>query len=336
MNLYYPWPLSIAASLLSLFVNASAFGAGLADPLPERIETGDIVVAVEPLVRLPRTSDSSANMTNDAHARIQYLVPFGGGDGLMINDTRGVLYVTDTGGRAPVTYLDLRRQNIGFDDSQFPNEMGVASVAIHPQFATPGAPGFGRFYTAYSARADAQQSGFLKHDAASHESVIREWTASDPSANQFAGTSREIFRIGQFAPNHNIGNMAFNPAARPGSKEFGMLYVALGDGGAANDPRDYGQSLASAQSAIIRIKPELEEDTLRGHGAYSVPADNPFVGWGSDIAAEIWAYGLRHAQHFSFDSAGRMFITDIGQNHIEEVNLGIAGANYGWGLRHWF
>lgn len=137
-----------------------------------------------------------------------------------------------------------------------------------------------------------------------------------------------MFRIGQFAPNHNIGMIAFNPNATSGSADYGMLYVCLGDGGAANDPRDFSQSLAVPHGGIMRIDP-LGRDGDRG---YAVPDDNPFVGR-NGAAPEIWAYGLRHPQHFSWDSSNRMFIGDIGQNQVEEVNLGMAGANYGWRLR---
>ena len=46
----------------------------------------------------------------------------------------------------------------------------------------------------------------------------------------------------------------------------------------------------------------------------------------------IWAYGLRHPQHFSFDRSGKMYITEVGQKEVEEVNIGIK-ANYGWRIR---
>ena len=144
----------------------------------------------------------------------------------------------------------------------------------------------------------------------------------------FSGSSREVFRIGQFAPNHNIGTIAFNPHVEPGSPDYGLLYACLGDGGAAHDPRDHGQSLAVPQGAIIRIDPLGGNDT-RGYG---IPPDNPFVGT-DGVAPEIWASGLRHPQHFSWDTDGRLFIGDIGQSQIEEVNLGRPGANYGWRLR---
>ena len=302
----------------------------LADPIPEPILKGDLVVAATPFVRAPRTEDSVVNViTTESHARIQYLTPLGDGSGrLVLNDTRGVLYITDENGMEPVEYLDVRTRDVGFDDSMFVNEAGLVSVAFHPQFASAGAPGFGKLYTAYSARSDSGRADYLDDDAGSHESVIREWTADDPRANVFTGTSREVFRIGEFAPNHNIGVIAFNPTAAAGSPEYGLLYASLGDGGAANDPLDYGQILSEPHGAIIRIDP-LGGDGSRGYG---IPADNPFVGE-AGVAPEIWAYGLRHAQQFSWDTDGRMFMGEIGQGMVEEINLGVPGANYGWRLR---
>ncbi|NKC01311.1 MAG: sugar dehydrogenase [Pseudomonadales bacterium] len=301
----------------------------LYNPVPEPIAKGDIVVAVEDFVQLPQTQDSSTQNTNAAHARIQYIQPFGNTFGkLIINDLRGVLYLTDDRASEPRVYLDLRNEDVGFDDSMFPNEMGLAGVAFHPEFTSIGKPGFGKFYTVYSATSDSGVANYLDDDSASHESVIREWTAYNPRGLKFSGTSREVFRVGQFAPNHNVGHIAFNPVAEVGSDDYGVLYATFGDGGVANDPREYGQSLASPLSTIIRIKPlEVTKDQ-----AYGIPADNPFLDHPT-AAPEIWVYGLRHAQHYSWDSQGRMFISDIGQNMIEEVNLGVAGANYGWRLR---
>ena len=320
------------AAVAALFAAAppAEAQAPLADPIPEPIRKGGLVVAATEFVRAPRTADSSVDApTNRAYARIQYLTPVGDGSGrLVLNDLRGLLYVTDENGMEPVTYLDVRARGVGFDDSMFPNETGLVGVAFHPRFAVPGAPGFGKFYTAYSARSDSGRADYLDDDAASHESVIREWTADDPRANVFSGTSREVFRIGQFAGNHNVGVIAFNPTAAPGSPDYGLLYASFGDAGSANDPRDFGQSLGAPHGAIIRIDP-LAGDGSRGYG---VPADNPFVGQ-AGVAPEIWAYGLRHPQQFSWDVDGRMFIGDVGQGSVEEVNLGMPGANYGWRLR---
>jgi glucose/arabinose dehydrogenase len=321
--------LATATVLIALSVRA-IHATQIDDPIPERIRKGDIVIAAEQFVRAPKTSDSVTGPTTTAvHARIQYLVPVGDGSGrLALNDTRGLVYLTDERGKTPTTFLDIRDQNVGFDDSMFVNEAGLVSVAFHPQFGQEGTPGFGKFYTAYSATSDSGVADYLDDDAESHESVVREWTAIDPSAGVFMGSSREVFRIGEFAPNHNIGRLAFNPHAESGSPDHGMLYVCIGDGGYAHDPRDYSQSLEIPHGAIIRIDP-LAADGARGYG---IPPDNPFVGR-DDAAPEIWAYGLRHPQHFSWDTDGRMFIADIGQNQVEEVNLGAAGVNYGWRLR---
>ena len=152
-------PLSLVASLAVL---PSVWAAGtqserLEDPIPETIQKGNLVVGAEEFVRAPRTSDSSeGGQTNPAYARIQYLVPVGDGSGrLALNDLRGPLYLTDERGTTPTVFLDLRDQDVGFDDSMFPNETGLASVAFHPQFGREGAPGFGKFYTAYSAGSDS-------------------------------------------------------------------------------------------------------------------------------------------------------------------------------------
>jgi hypothetical protein len=100
----------------------------LPDPIPAKIQKSDIVVRADAFVRAPRTSDSndgravSFGRTNPAYARIQYLVPVGDGSGrLVLNDLRGLLYMIDARGEALTTFLDVRTQNVGFDDSMFPN-----------------------------------------------------------------------------------------------------------------------------------------------------------------------------------------------------------------------
>ena len=311
----------------------------LPNPLPDAIPKGDIVVAAVPFVRAPKSTDPAKPVgTNDAYARIQYLMPIPDGSGrLVFNDLRGFLYVTDASGRDPVVYLDLNAQDVGFYNAAYPNETGLLGFAFHPQFSDEGKPGHGKFYTAFTAvpagfgsslADDAIRQLMFYVSGQDQADVIREWTATDPAAEVFDGTSREIFRNAQFAATHNIGTIAFNPYASEDSPDYGLLYASVGDGGSANDPEDNGQNLATPLGAILRIDP------LRGgrDRAYGIPTDNPFVDR-EDAAPEIWAFGIRHAQHFSWDEDGRMFINDIGQDQIEEVNLGIPGGNYGWRLR---
>ena len=303
----------------------------LEDPIAASIAQGDIVVEAVPFVRAPQTDDAAKPIyTNDAYARIQYLLPLPDGSGrLAFSDLRGLLYLTDESGAPPETYLDVRAHDVDFHNLAFPNETGLLGFAFHPQFGQRGKPGYGKLYTAFSAAPGSGRADYLDDDGQAHDSLIVEWTADDPAANEFSGVRREVLRVGQFGDYHNVGTIAFNPNAAEGSADFGLLYVGFGDGGGRNDPNDNGQNLLTPLGAIIRIDP-LGSDAPSGR--YGIPQDNPFVSR-SDALPEIWAYGLRHPQQFSWDSDGRMFIIDIGQDQVEEINLGAAGGNYGWRLR---
>ena len=306
---------------------SSAAQTPLADPVPARIEKGSLQVAAIPFVRAPQTRDQARRKKANTFARVQYLLPVPGSDRLAFNDTRGILYLTDTQGRAPVVYLDLRHQGMGFTSLITPRNSGFMGFAFHPQFATEGERGYGKFYTAFSAEpgSDLTTCG---DDGVVRDNVLVEWTANDAEMDVFAGTWREVMCVGQPTFIHSIGTIAFNPNVS--AADFGLLYVGFGDGGGHN----HGQTLTTLLGTIARIDP------LGGgeNSAYGIPADNPFASpaaLGGDIRGrrEIWAYGLRHPQQFSWDSDGRLFIADIGEARIEEINLGVAGGNYGWPLR---
>ena len=133
-------------------------------------------------------------------------------------------------------------------------------------------------------------------------------------------TRREVLFVEQPFANNNGGHLAWGPD--------GTLWIGMGDGGAAGDPADNGQSTGTLLGKILRIDPRPS-----GSLAYTVPSDNPFVGGAG--RPEIWAYGLRNPWKFSFDRAtGDLWIGDVGQNSREEVDFQRAGAgggqNYGW------
>ena len=147
---------------------------------------------------------------------------------------------------------------------------------------------------------------------------------AEKDMEQAGAPLRELLFVDQPFGNHNGGQLAFGPD--------GKLYIALGDGGSGNDPNGNAQNLNTLLGKILRIDPRPS-----GGRPYGIPADNPFVGQ-SGRRGEIWAYGLRNPWRFSFDrQTGDMWIADVGQGAIEEVDLDPAplngGLNYEWVLR---
>ncbi len=134
-------------------------------------------------------------------------------------------------------------------------------------------------------------------------------------------------RIDEPQFNHNAGMLAFGPDRN--------LYIALGDGGAANDVGNghtpgvgNAQDTTNVLGSILRIDPDGNNSA---NGQYGIPASNPFVGT-ANVPGEIFANGFRNPFRFSFDG-DRLITADVGQNNIEEVDLVTGGGNYGWHLK---
>ncbi|MEY2548437.1 MAG: hypothetical protein QOD64_1019, partial [Verrucomicrobiota bacterium] len=169
-----------------------------------------------------------------------------------------------------------------------------------------------------------------------HQSVIAEWqvSAGNPDVVDPA-TRREVMRIDEPQFNHNAGQLVFRPSDH-------YLYISLGDGGAANDvgaghdaTTGNGQKLTTVLGKILRINPLVpsaqpgSSDPTSANGKYRVPASNPFVGTAN--VAEIFAYGFRNPFRFGFDAVtDKLIVADVGQDHVEEIDLVEAGKNYGW------
>ena len=179
-------------------------------------------------------------------------------------------------------------------------ERGLLSTAFHPDFAANG------FF-------------FVNYTNTGGDSVVSRFRVSGNPNIADASSEMILLTVQQPFSNHNGGQLQFGPD--------GYLYIGLGDGGSAGDPGDRAQSLNTLLGKILRI------DVDQG-SPYSVPANNPFVGT-PGARPEIWAFGLRNPWRFSFDrETGDMFIGDVGQNSVEEVNFqqgsSNGGENYGW------
>jgi glucose/arabinose dehydrogenase len=110
------------------------------------------------------------------------------------------------------------------------------------------------------------------------------------------------------ATNHNGGALHFG--------SDGKLYAAVGE----NANPALAQNLSSPLGKMLRFNDDG-----------TIPDNNPFCTTQGNLACAVWALGLRNPFTFSFQpGTGRMHINDVGQSTWEEINLGAAGANYGW------
>ncbi len=315
-------PFTITVTSILLF--ASLAGA---QSFPSPIPISSLEVGIRDVARLP--SPGSGNMPRMSVATRD---PLGR---LMVNDQRGPMYTVNVDSGAVVEYFDIRDYSgVGLISG---GEVGFQGFAFHPDFNTPAAPGFGRFYTFHSSNNIAPTPDFSPGpvmETTKHHEVLLEWRTNDPTAATFtpaipATPYRELLRFDKRFGNHNGGNVAFNPL---GGADRNNLYIAVGDGGSGNDPFNDGQNTASGFGKILRIDP-LGTNSLNGD--YGIVADNVFASDGNSATrGEIYSYGLRNPQRFGWDTDnGDLYIADIGQDLAEELNLAVNGGNFGWDVR---
>lgn len=247
----------------------------------------------------PLTADGRANSF-----RPIVLTHAGDGSGrIFVATQHGQIHVVRPGATESTLFADLS-DRVVYQDRQ--NEEGFLGLAFHPRFRDNGQ--FFVYYT--SARKEP------------HTSVISRFRVSPDAPDRFdAAFEEEVMVIPQPFWNHNGGTLCFGPD--------GCLYVALGDGGAANDPLHHGQNPATLLGKILRIDVDRHDPGL----GYAIPPDNPLVGV-PGARGEIWAWGLRNPWRIAFDPpTGRLWCADVGQNLFEEIDLIERGGNYGWSLR---
>jgi glucose/arabinose dehydrogenase len=170
-------------------------------------------------------------------------------------------------------------------------ERGLLGVALDPAFASNG-----HVYVYYTTTSPTV-----------HNRLSRFTAAGDVAAPGSEVVLLELDDLSA-AVNHNGGGLHFGPD--------GKLYVGVGEN--ANGPN--AQSLANLLGKLLRLDPDG-----------GIPADNPFVGSATGKNRAIWALGLRNPFSFAFQpGTGRLFIDDVGASTWEEIDEGVAGANYGW------
>ncbi|WP_433868830.1 PQQ-dependent sugar dehydrogenase [Saccharopolyspora sp. CA-218241] len=299
----------------------------ITDPIPEDPIPSRLGLVLEEYAQLPETEPTPPPTDERLmrHNRINFVGEVPDGSGRMyVPDLNGPLYLLE--GDQQHVYLDFRERFEHFFSGRGMGS-GFGFAAFHPEFADNGT-----FYTVHTEGEEAiatEEPTYPNQPDSVVQSVVTEWTAEDPSADVFRGTSREIFRFGFGSQVHAIQQIDFNPTARPGDPDYGLLYLAVGDGGIAVD-NDIPQDLGNPAGKILRIDPAGDNGP---GGRYGIPPDNPFAGQDGALG-EIFAYGMRDPHRFSWDPrSGAMYLGHIGQRAVEAVYEVRAGDNLGWSER---
>ena len=305
-----------------LLTAACAFAQNI-DPFPPPINTTDGVI------RVNVAEFASIPDMDGEPARMMLLLNEPGTRRLFVNDMRGPLYSVSYDGKTVTRYVDINAPGWGVGVQFQGRERGFQSFAFHPQFNQPGTRGYGKFYTHTDSSNMTPRPDYLPAGGGNtHDTVLFEWTAKNPAAATYdGGPPRELVRFRQPFANLNGGLASFNPLAMQGSADYGLLYFTLADGGSGGDPFNAAQTLSMPFGKMLRIDP-LGNNSA--NGKYGIPAGNPFVGKAGALG-EIYAYGVRNPQRFGWDPKdGRLFLSEIGQNIVEEVDVVTPGANLGW------
>lgn len=280
------------------------------DPIPARIAKGDITIGLDTVLE-------------GLASPLGLAVPDDGSGRMFVMDQTGLVFVIDNGVQLEAPLLDLRDRIVTLGNY---DERGLLGLALHPQFEHHPL-----VYT-YTSEPVSGAADFTVSMPAgenhNHQSVIAEWRIDPSNPNRVDPlTRRELLRIDQPQSNHNAGTMHFGPD--------GLLYIALGDGGAADDqgaghvPGGNAQAIDNIYGNLLRLD---VHGTNSVNGQYGVPADNPLVG--KEGLDEIFAYGFRNPYRFAFDRlTGDIFVGDAGQHDIEEIDRVVAGGNFGWNIK---
>ena len=245
-------------------------------------------------------------------------------DRLFVIDQAGKIWIIDANGiKLNTPFIDVTSMMVpltpGFD------ERGLLGLAFHPQYKSNG-----RFFIYYQlpARGGGPEPGVPWNNL----SRVAEFkvSAADPNVADIS-SEKVILEWDDPQFNHNSGTIAFGPD--------GYLYIAIGDGGGADDTAPGHVDdwyAANAGGNGQDIDENFFGNILRldiNAVPYGIPADNPFVNKpGQD---EIYAYGFRNPYRFSFDMGGshQLFAGDAGQALYEEIDLVKKGGNYGWNVK---
>ncbi len=297
-------------------------GKELTNPIPGIIKPSNLIVELKQVTLIPPSSDSGKLPLT----RITKLDFERKTHNLFVLDLRGKLYKLQH--NKPVVYMDMAQLK-----PRFINQPGLAtgfgSFAFHPRFAKNGL-----IYTTHTEPANSAKADFSYADSikVTLQWVLTEWKADNPGADVFSGTGRELFRVNMVSGIHGVQEITFNPFAKPGGEDYGLLYVGIGDGGSVENGYPFlAHSPEKIWGTILRIDPAAKNSANQQYG---IPPQNPFAkSRNTKELGEIYAYGYRNPHRITWSNREQMLACNIGHGNIESVNLVIKGHDYGWPVR---
>ena len=210
-------------------------------------------------------------------------------------------------------FIDVASR-LNSDPNSSNDERGLLGMAFHPNYPTD--PRIYLYYTGTDATL-----GLVDR--------VSEFRTQDNGNTAAAGSELVLLNVDDPESNHNGGNIAFGPD--------GFLYIGIGDGGGGNDQHGAignSQLLTTLLGKMLRL--DVANSTMAA--PYAIPPSNMFAtnarctgGTGAANCPEIFAYGFRNPWRWSFDrGSGQLWLNDVGQGALEEVDLVTLGGNYGW------
>ncbi len=316
------WSMAGICSLAAAGLAASsalAVGTRVPDPIPALIERGDVTVGLD-------------NVAGGFVAPVTATFAPKDNKHLYVAEQNGKIWSVSTHDESASPRLFADISGVGLNLGCFfinYDERGLFGLAFHPDYKKNGL-----IYTFQSQpstgtpRLDANKCNSTFPD---HDNVVTEWHVLNHRSEHAIvdpTSARELLRVAHPQFNHNGGELRFGPDR--------MLYISIGDGGQADDqgpghtvPGGNAQDLSTLLGKILRIDPRAGSTTP----GYAIPSDNPFIGK-PGARGEIWALGFRNPYKMSFDAkTGDLYVADVGQNDVEEIDIVTAGMNYGWPVK---
>jgi glucose/arabinose dehydrogenase/cytochrome c553 len=285
------------------------------NPIPEPVLKSEYILNLQKVLQFPYTNDKQPR------TRVNKMGVHPITKETLVADLQGKIYILNSRNQ-PEVFFDVTRYFKNFVNN--PGlATGLGSFAFHPDFAKNKLA-----YTTHTEPANTAKADFAyaENIPVKLQWVVIEWTVNDPGSRELTGTPHELLRVNVVNVIHGLQEIAFNPYAKPGGEDYGLLYLGMGDGGAVERGYpDMARNKNHIWGKVLRIDPRGNNSQ---NGKYGIPPSNPYVN--KDGLDEVYASGFRNPNRITWTRDGKVIVSNIGQRQVESLYLLKAGKDYGW------